>query len=49
MSKSSFWLIDRTLSGATTLEQGGPGSDNNEEELSISKPPALQELHYQIV
>ena len=27
---SSIWLIDRTLSGATTLGQSGPGSDGNE-------------------
>ena len=27
---SSIWLIDRTLSGATTLAQSGPGSDSNE-------------------
>ena len=27
---SSIWPIDRTLSGATTLGQSGPGSDYNE-------------------
>ena len=30
MSNSSIWPIDRTLSGATTLGQSGPGSDGNE-------------------
>ena len=32
---SSFWTIDRTLSGATTPNQSGPGSDGNEEVLHI--------------
>ena len=32
---SSIWLIDRTLSGATTLGQSGPGSDGNEGILHI--------------
>ena len=27
---SSIWTIDRTLSGATTPSQSGPGSDGNE-------------------
>ena len=31
----SIWLIDRTLSGATTLGQSGPGSDDKEEVLCI--------------
>ena len=35
MSNSSIWLIDRTLSGATTLGQSGLGSDGNEEVLCI--------------
>ena len=30
MQFSSICLIDRTLSGATTLGQSGPGSDDNE-------------------
>ena len=30
---SSIWLIDRTLSDATTLSQSRPGSDGNEEVL----------------
>ena len=35
MPNSSIWPIDRTLSGATTLGQDGPGSDGNEEILCI--------------
>ena len=35
--KSVIWPIDRTLSGATTPGQSGPGSDGNEEILCI--PP----------
>ena len=31
MQFSSPWPIDRTLSGATTPGQSGPGSDGNEE------------------
>ena len=31
----SIWLIDRALSGTTTLDQNGPGSDGNEEVLHI--------------
>ena len=31
----SIWPIDRTLSGATNLGQGGPGRDGNEEVLHI--------------
>ena len=32
---SSIWPIDRTLSGATTPSQSGPGSDGNEGVLHI--------------
>ena len=32
---SSFWPIDRTLSGATALGQSEPGSDGNEGVLCI--------------
>ena len=32
---SSIWPIDRTLSGAITPGQSGPGSDGNEEVLHI--------------
>ena len=42
MSNSSIWLIDRTLSGATTPGQSGPGSNDNEGVLCI--PLKLQ--HY---
>ena len=35
MQFSSIWPIDRTLSGATTLGQSGPGSDGNEGVLRI--------------
>ena len=34
---SSIWPIDRTLSGATTPDQSGPGSDANKEVLRIPK------------
>ena len=37
MSKSSIWLIDRSLSGATTPGQSGPGSNSNEGILCISE------------
>ena len=30
MSNSSIWPIEKTLSGATTLGQRGPGRDSNE-------------------
>ena len=36
MSDSFIWPIDRTLSGATTLGQSGPGSDDSEMVLYIS-------------
>ena len=35
MQFSSIWPIDRTLSGATTSDQSGPGSDGIERELCI--------------
>ena len=35
MSNSSILSIDRTLSGATTPGQSGPGSDVNEEVLYV--------------
>ena len=37
MSNSSIWPIDRTLSGATTPGQSGPGSNGNEGVLHIPK------------
>ena len=39
---SSTWTIDRTLLGATTPGQNGPGSDGN-------KAPASQEPDHEIV
>ena len=35
MSNSSMWLIDKTLLGATMLDQSGPGSNGNEGVLQI--------------
>ena len=46
---SSIWPIDRSLSGATTLGQSGPGSDGNEGYSIFPKAPALLEPHHQIV
>ena len=37
MWNSSIWSIDRTLSGASTPSQSGPGNDGNEEVLHIHK------------
>ncbi len=41
MSNSSVWPIDRTLSGATTLDQGEPGSDGNEGVLHIPQSSSI--------
>ena len=38
---SSVWLIDRTLSGATTPGQSGLGSDSNEEVLCIPQSSSM--------
>ena len=38
---SFIWPIDRTLSGDTTLGQSGPGSDGNEEVLSIPQSSSV--------
>ena len=38
---SSIWPIDRTLSGATTPGQNGPGSDGNEGVLCIPQNPSI--------
>ena len=35
------WPVDRTLSGATTLGQSGPGSDGNEGVLLISQSSSI--------
>ena len=49
MQFSSIWLIDRNLSGVTTLGQTGPGSKGNEEVLHILIAPASMEPHHVIV
>ena len=41
MSNSSIWLIDRTLSDATTLRQSGPGSNSNEGIIYISQSSSI--------
>ena len=46
---SSIWLIDRTLSDATTLGQSGPGSYGDKGYSTFPKTPALQDPHHQIV
>ena len=38
---SSIWPIDRTLSGATTPGQSGPGNDGNEEVLCIPQNSSI--------
>ena len=38
---SSIWPIDRTLLGATTPSQSGPGSDGNEELLHILQSSSI--------
>ena len=38
---SSIWPIDRTLSGATTPGQSGPGSDGNEGVLRIPQNSSI--------
>ena len=37
MSNCSIWSIDRTISGATTMAECGPGSNGNEEVLHITQ------------
>ena len=36
MSNSSIWHIDKTLLGATTQGQSGPGSNGNEDVIHFS-------------
>ena len=43
MSNSSIWPIDRTLSGATTPSQSGPGSDGSEGVLHITQSSSITE------
>ena len=38
---SSIWPIDRTVSGATTPGQNGPGSDGNEGQLRIHQSSSI--------
>ena len=40
---SSIWPIDKTLSGATTPGQSGPGSDGNEGVLRLPKSSKISE------
>ena len=40
---SFIWPIDRTLSGATTPGQSGPGSDGNEGVLRIPQSSSITE------
>ena len=46
---SSIWPIDRTLSGATTLGQSGPGAMAIKGYSASLKAPELLEPHPQIV
>ena len=43
MSNISIWPIDRTLSGAATSSQSGPGSNVNEEEFCIPQSSSITE------
>ena len=43
MQFSSIWPVDRTLSGATTLDLSGPGSDGNEGVLHIPQNSSITE------
>ena len=43
MSNSSIWPIDRTLIGATTPGQSGPGNDGNEGVLYIFESSNITE------
>ena len=49
MSNSSIWPIDKTLSGATTPSQCGPGSNDNEGLICIPQNSVLLALHPKIV
>ena len=44
MSNSSIWAIDKTLSGATTPGQSGPGSNGNEGVLHIPQSSNITEV-----
>ena len=49
ISKSSIWSIDKTLSGATTPSQSGPGRMAMKSYSAFLKAPVLLEPHHQIV
>ena len=49
MSNSSIWPIDRTISGAITPSQSGPGSNGNEGVLCIPQSSILLKPQNQIV
>ena len=42
----SIWSIDRTLSGATTLSQSGPGSNYNEGLLHIAQISKIKQFYF---
>ena len=42
MSNNSIWHIDRILSGAFTLAESGPGSNDNEEILLFPQSSIVQ-------
>ena len=41
MSKSSIWPKDKTVSGATTTGQSGPGNDGNKKVLYIPQSSCI--------
>ena len=41
MSNTSIWSIDRTVQGATTPGQSGPGSDGNKGVLGIPQSSSI--------
>ena len=45
MSNSSIWLIDKTLSGATTPGQSEPGSNSNKRYFTLPKAIKLEPRH----
>ena len=44
MSNSSIWPLDKTLSGATTTDQRGPGSDSDEGVIHIPQNSSIAEV-----
>ena len=46
---NSIWPINRTLSGATTQAQSGPGSNGNVGVLHILQSSSITRPHHQIV